>query len=267
MQEAWNTRLQSCMREKKLSQQGLADALNRKYETHTFQQQNVSFWTRVGEYKEVDKKKQLIGFPKVETMIRLSEFFEEDIGYLLGETDDESFSLKKASDYIGLEPETVRIIKSYTNWKTGLFTVHLDDSQARYMLDLLLSSYSFRAILRPLYDLIETNRAPVDLNQKWADAEKKYGTELFMDALEHHDDYVEGDPAPSPEYAEAVRTINGLIDDGAEDEDQRKFANNECRYRLNRLFEKMIDEILEEDKKRQDVEPASSKKGMGHPEM
>lgn len=252
MQEAWNKRLQSCIREKQLSQQGLADALNRKYDTHTFQQQNISFWTRVGETREVGNKKQLIGFPKVETMIRLSEFFEKDIGYLLGETDDESFSLKSASEYIGLKQETVKTIKRYTNWKTGLFTVHLDDSQVRYVLDLLLTSHSFRAILRPIYDLIKVNRAPGDLKQRWADAEEKYGMELFMDALEHHDDYVEGDSAPSPEYAEAVRTINGLIDDGAADDDQREFASNECRYRLNRLFESMIDEILKEDIKRQE---------------
>jgi len=85
------------------------------------------------------------------------------------------------------------------------------------------------------------------LQRKWEEAEKEFGSELFYDALEHRDDFDPETPPPSPEYARAVRTINALIDDGAEDDDKRDIANSVYRYRLSQMFNKLLDEIVQQD--------------------
>ena len=41
--------------------------------------------------------------------------------------------------------------------------------------------------------------------------------------------------------------INGLIDDGAEDDDKRDIANSVYRYRLSQMFNKLLDEIVQQD--------------------
>ena len=247
-QQAWNERLKQCIAEKGLSQKGMADELNRKYETDTFQQRSVSRWTRVGEIETTKKGKQNpIGFPKVETIIRLAHFFEKDVGYLLGETDIGSDALNGASSYTGLEEETVQTIRRYTHRKTCWFTVDLDEDEARMVFAYLFSSYSFREILHLIYELIENSRGSEALTKKWEEAEKEFGAELFDDALEHHDDFDPKTPPPSPEYASAVRTINGLINDMAENDDERDIANSVYRYRLSQMFNKLLDEIVQQD--------------------
>lgn len=247
-QRAWNERLKLCIAERGLSQKGLADELNRMYETDTFQQRSVSRWTRVGEIETTKKGGQNpIGFPLLETMVSLAHFFGKDVGYLLGETEIESDSLKGASDFTGLEQETVQTIRQYTHRKSCWFSIHLDEDEARMVFAYLFSSRSFREILHLIHELIETNRGSESLAKKWEEAEKEFGSELFYDALEHRDDFDPETPSPSPEYARAVRTINGLIDDGAEYDDKCDIANSVYRYRLSQLFNKLLDEIVQKD--------------------
>ena len=93
----------------------------------------------------------------------------------------------------------------------------------------------------------DSNRGSESLAKKWEDAEKEFGSELFYDALEHRDDFDPETPPPSPEYERAVSTINGLIDDGAEDDDKRDIANSVYRYRLSQMFNKLLDEIVQQD--------------------
>lgn len=245
---AWNDRLKKCRERDHLSQHGLAMELNRHFYTDSFQQRSVSRWERVGEKETTKKGEQKdIGFPKLETMVSLAHYFGVDVGYLLGETEIESDQLKGASDYTGLAPETIQIIRRYTHRKSCWFTVHLDDSEARLVFSYLLASPSFREIVHLLHELIEYNRGSKALAQRWAEAEKEFGSDLFYDALEHRDDFDWDTPAPSPEYARAVKTINGLIDDGAEDEDKRDIANSVYRYRLGQMFNKLLDEIVQQD--------------------
>lgn len=257
-QKVWNERLKQCIAERGLSQKGLADELNRMFKTDKFQQRSVSRWTRVGEIETTKKGEQNpIGFPKIETMLSLAEFFGKDVGYLLGETDIESDTLKGASDFTGLTQETVQTIRRYTHRRSCWFTVHLDEDEARLVFAYLLSSHSFREILHLLHELIEKNRGSEVLAKKWEEAEKEFGTELFYDALEHRDDFDPETPPPSPEYARAVRTINALIDDGAEDDDKRDIANSVYRYRLSQMFNKLLDEIVQQDTEAQQKKVAS----------
>lgn len=249
-QEAWNDRLKKCRERCHLSQEGLAAALNDHYGKKSFQQRNISRWERIGEKettKKGEQKQEYIKFPKLEIMFSLAHYFGVDLGYLLGETDIESDKLKGASDYTGLEQETVQTIRRYTHRKSCWYTVRLDDSEARLIFSYLLASPSFREIMHLLYELIEYNRGSKALAQRWAEAEKEFGSELFYDALEHHDDFDWDTPAPSPEYARAVKTINGLIDDGAEDEDKRDIANKAYRYHLGQMFNLLLDEIVQQD--------------------
>lgn len=106
----WKTRLKKCMDAGKYTQTSFAEALNNKYGT-SYGQKDVSRWLHTG-----DKiKKGEIGFPKYDTMVLIADFFNVDVGYLTGETDEDTFSLDKACSYMGLNGESIKAIRKITN--------------------------------------------------------------------------------------------------------------------------------------------------------
>ncbi len=106
----WNSRLKICMDAREYSQASLAKALNDKYDT-SYGQKDVSRWINIGAKIRNGK----VGFPKYETMVLIADFFNVDIGYLTGETDEESFSLEKACSYMCLKGESIQSIRKMTN--------------------------------------------------------------------------------------------------------------------------------------------------------
>lgn len=108
--EYWNSRLKKCIADGGFTQVSLADAINNKYGTK-YGQKDVSRWTNTG----TKNKNGEVGFPKYETMIRIADFFGVDVGYLLGETDDDSFLLEKACSYMGLNSAAIKAIREFTH--------------------------------------------------------------------------------------------------------------------------------------------------------
>ena len=53
-------------------------------------------------------------FPKWSDLVELADFFGKPIGYLIGETDCDSYELQDAADIVGLEGEAVTALKSIT---------------------------------------------------------------------------------------------------------------------------------------------------------
>lgn len=114
----WNIRLKKCLEVGRYTQASFAEALNNKYGT-SFGQKDVSRWMNTG----AKIKNGEVGFPKYDTMLLIADFFRVDVGYLTGETDEDSFSLEKACSYIGLNGEAIKAIREITH----------PESEASYM--------------------------------------------------------------------------------------------------------------------------------------
>lgn len=54
-------------------------------------------------------------FPKWADLVELAEFFGKPIGYLIGETDCNSYELQDVADIVGLEGETVAVLRRMTS--------------------------------------------------------------------------------------------------------------------------------------------------------
>ena len=75
----WNERLKELMKHERLTQTAFAEAMNARYETTTYTQRLVSQWLHVG------MKKGSKGFPEFETVLRIANYFNVSVEYLIGE--------------------------------------------------------------------------------------------------------------------------------------------------------------------------------------
>ena len=141
----WKTRLKEYMDTGKYTQVSFAEALNNKYGT-AYGQKDVSRWLYTG-----DKiKKGEIGFPKYDTMVLIADFFNVDVGYLTGETDEDTFSLDKVCSYMGLNGEAIKVIREITEIekKTSYFGKYKRDTFNK-----VLAAKEFPDFFESLYDL------------------------------------------------------------------------------------------------------------------
>ena len=74
-----------------------------------FRQKDVSRWLNTGSRTA----NGIIGFPKYETMCLIADFFDVDVGYLTGETDEGTFNMAKTCDYIGLDDQAVQAVRDW----------------------------------------------------------------------------------------------------------------------------------------------------------
>ena len=149
--QVWRTRLRACMDERGLTQLGLVSALNRQYLTK-YHQKDVSRWLNTGNRTTSG----VIGFPKYETMSILADFFGVDVGYLTGETDERSFNLQHACDYLSLDGSAISALRKWVREGAGSTTD--DNSMHSYRADTLnelFSSLEFGSMAAKLLTLHE----------------------------------------------------------------------------------------------------------------
>ena len=159
-QLCWNARLKKCILEGGYTQESLAHALNNKYSTK-FTQKTISRWVNLG-----DAKNGIKSFPDFENMLQVADFFNVDVGYLTGETDDDSFSLEKACSYMGLNGEAIKAIREIT------VPENMDSFFGKYGRDTfnkVLSAKGFRNFFESLYDLHQTSISPTEDNRVFDD--------------------------------------------------------------------------------------------------
>ena len=101
-------RLQELMDAHELTQAAFVSELNKQYLSR-FHQKDVSRWLNSGNKTSTGT----IGFPKYETMAMIADFFGVDVGYLTGETDETSFDLEHASEYLGMSGESVAALRGW----------------------------------------------------------------------------------------------------------------------------------------------------------
>lgn len=146
-EEIWNKRLKECMDKNNLTQDSFAEALSRKYDMKkNISQKTVSRWLNVGSKIKSGK----IGFPKFESILFIADFFNIDVGYLIGEIDEDTFVMKDACSFVGLESDAIESLRSITqpNSRNLLF------NDIRETLDIFLSSNEFSTLIGNLDDLL-----------------------------------------------------------------------------------------------------------------
>lgn len=149
---SWKIRLKKCMDAGRYTQASFAEALNNKYGT-CYGQKDVSRWMNTG----AKIKNGEVGFPKYDTMLLVADFFRVDVGYLTGETDEDSFSLEKACSYIGLNGEAIKAIRGITNPENESNYMRQDMQEA---FNKFLSAEEFPNFFHSLFDLYLTSMSP-----------------------------------------------------------------------------------------------------------
>lgn len=159
----WNERLKKCIREGGYTQASFAHALNKKYSTK-FTQKTISRWVNLG-----DAKNGIKSFPDFENMLQVAGFFSVDVGYLTGETDDDSFSLEKTCSYMGLNGEAIKAIREIT------VPENTDSFFCKYGRDTfnkVLSAKGFRNFFESLNDLHQTSISPTEDDRIFDDLDR-----------------------------------------------------------------------------------------------
>lgn len=148
----WKIRLRKCMDAGRYTQASFAEALNNKYGT-CYGQKDVSRWMNTG----AKIKNGEVGFPKYDTMLLVADFFCVDVGYLTGETDEDSFSLEKACSYMGLNGEAIKAIRKITHPENETSYMRKD---MRETFNKFLSAERFPNFFHSLFDLYLTSTSP-----------------------------------------------------------------------------------------------------------
>lgn len=172
--ECWNHRLQYCLDNKNLTQTEFADRLNERYDTK-FTQTTVSDWLNVDNYRGNRK----IGFPKYENMVLIAEYLEVDLGYLTGETDTETFTIKKVSEYTNLSGDAVNSILKITGSERSCINWGYESEKYRRVLNKLLISSEFIDFVKTLGDMEDVYAEKKKTQQPLKSLREEFGNELL----------------------------------------------------------------------------------------
>lgn len=184
----WNERLKECLKKNNMTQDSFAEALSRKYGMNKdVSQKTVSRWLNVGS----KIKSGEIGFPKFESIILVADFFNVDVGYLIGEINEETFIMKDASKFMGLNSDAIKSIVSITqpSSKSLLF------EDVKEALNLFLSSNEFSNLIESLDDLLSLNK------------NNKFNFEFLNDFIEYQRDIKVSEKICKYELSEKLNLI------------------------------------------------------------
>lgn len=159
----WRIRLKKCMDAGKYTQASFAEALNNEYGTY-YGQKDVSRWLNTG----AKTKNGEVGFPKYDTMLRVADFFGVDVGYLTGETNEDSFLLEKACSYMGLNGSAIKAIRGITRPENETSYMSKD---MRVAFNKFLSGEGFPNFFDSLFDLHLTTILPKQENHEFEDSD------------------------------------------------------------------------------------------------
>lgn len=149
MAQIWNERFEKCMTKKKWSQRQFIAEYKKKY--HTGSQSDVSKWMHVGDVDQRTNKGR--GFPEFETMKNIADILGVSVGYLIGETDCETFEMERASQYVGLSSEAISAIRDITLGKAIPPFYKYSDPQYTAALEQLLMNTSLVEYLGKVVEL------------------------------------------------------------------------------------------------------------------
>ena len=229
--KCWNERLDKAMKKKGYSQYKLVKVLNERYGTN-FTQAMVSDWLHVGEpSKRSDGTERHIGFPVYTNMLIIADFFNVDVGYLTGETDMETFTIKKVSEYTNLTGDAVNAILKITGSKRSCIDWGYESEKYRRVLNKLLISSEFIEFVKALGDMEDVYAEKKITQQPLKVLCEELGNELFDVACKYN-----GSCAEELEglnlSEEEINAIN--LFDKAQDDSYSLYLKNEYDIKVSK---------------------------------
>ena len=253
--QCWCSRLHKLMKEKNYTQKSFLKEYKEKYGGGT--QANISRWLRVGSKIENGKS---IGFPSYETMSNLADFFGVSVGYLIGETDYESFEMEKVCKFLGLEEETVKAIKGITFGENMGIGANSMSSEYKSAFRYILTASSFPVFIKEAREYAENVyrlKHPIKYMDIVSAKMRKDLFDLAVQCMDYQfisddeygriDDFEENSVEPTEELLEAISILND-----AQDKDYAQKCNIEqmvklSEYELQKIYFEVIKELTKEE--------------------
>lgn len=244
--ECWNTRLKEMLDKKGYTQKQFANRLNEQYGTQ-FTQPMVNEWLSVGgEREKSDGTRRKIGFPVYTNMILIAQFLNVDVGYLTGETDAETFTLKKVCDFTKLTPQSVYAINEITGIQFPHTSNGYFSQKRRQILNSLLISDRFSELIYALVDLDETYTQKDTEKILMQELENKLGKELFDTAVKNCDITEHDDEAVNltDRECEAIKEFNSVLDKCYTFSESFKHEMAYKRFAIQEIMTLLISELF-----------------------
>ena len=253
--QCWCSRLRKLMKEKNYTQKSFLKEYKEKYGGGT--QANISRWLRVGSKIENGKT---IGFPSYETMSNLADFFGVSVGYLIGETDYESFEMEKVCKFLGLEEETVKAIKGITFGENMGIGANSMSSEYKSVFRYILTASSFPVFIKKAREYAENVyrlKHPIKYMDIVSAKMRKDLFDLAVQCMDYQfisddeygriDDFEENSVEPTEELLEAISILNDAQD---KDYAQKCYIEQMVKlseYELQKIYFEVIKELTKEE--------------------
>ena len=253
--QCWCSRLHKLMKEKNYTQKSFLKEYKEKYGGGT--QANISRWLRVGSKIENGKT---IGFPSYETMSNLADFFGVSVGYLIGETDYESFEMEKVCKFLGLEEETVEAIKGITFGENMGIGANSMSSEYKSAFRYILTASSFPVFIKEAREYAENVyrlKHPIKYMDIVSAKMRKDLFDLAVQCMDYQfisddeygriDDFEENSVEPTEELLEAISILNDAQD---KDYAQKCYIEQMVKlseYELQKIYFEVIKELTKEE--------------------
>ena len=253
--QCWCSRLHKLMKEKNYTQKSFLKEYKEKYGGGT--QANISRWLRVGSKIENGKT---IGFPSYETMSNLADFFGVSVGYLIGETDYESFEMEKVCKFLGLEEETVKAIKGITFGENMGIGASSMSSEYKSAFRYILTASSFPVFIKEARKYAENVyrlKHPIKYMDIVSAKMRKDLFDLAVQCMDYQfisddeygriDDFEENSVEPTEELLEAISILNDAQD---KDYAQKCYIEQMVKlseYELQKIYFEVIKELTKEE--------------------
>lgn len=263
--EAWRDNLLGLMKERGLTQNGLAELINDRFyggsESPRFTQKNVSTWVNAG---LPDRKGHVRPFPKFEIMLQIAAVLEVDLGYLIGDIECKTYNAQDAHEYTGLEESALEEVRKITHFERKY---HLGISRGSNgaMISEILKSPILPELLDEMTCLVRLNDKRDDITEAVV---AEYGEELVNRAFRYRDDFVAPGPdAPEeelheaeaineavfesagvspverPRFMEAVKAVSKAIDACYDEENRIVRDESASRYMVQKRFGEIVELI------------------------
>jgi transcriptional regulator with XRE-family HTH domain len=251
----WNERLKTLinqyLKDNNINRQILAERFNKKYGTK-FYQSRISEWTSVGNERTINGKKTTLPFPSLETCLYICDFFNVDLGYLLGETDEMTFELSDASRYLNLSAKSITTIKLATSEETAFQNTGLMADDSAQIIDRIISSDKINLLFRRFLDLDSAYSSSINISSQLNQLEKKHGKETLTKAFDYlsipKDNQFKQDLSTlDSSLVYAIKDLEVLLDNKALKESDKRFALLALKYQLISAFSDLVEDLYPSD--------------------
>lgn len=247
-EQIWNERFDQVMRDRNLSQRKFIELYRAKFKTGS--QADVSNWLHIGDIDGRTQKER--HFPKFETMRNIAEILGVSVGYLIGETDFETFEMERAVKYIGLSSESINSIKGITSGKVIPPFYKYPDSQTNAALEGIVTNNALVEYLKSICKLAEAinrNHNPKNNFQKALDGIPEVHKESVFELWRDSEEAIkEKGVIPNDYLWELVNRLENAACLDMMQPDMLTREINAAKYAVQEAHSRMIDELMKSDR-------------------